>query len=93
MIYAFMIPLWGGVLPHMLPLLKGKAVKHAKGAAAFWHAAIATLTVGSLMTGVLEIYGTTNRLVDLYWYVGSLLVILSFISWITRVVLQKKSLK
>lgn len=35
-----------------------------------YNAGIAALTVGSLMEGVLEIYGTTNDLLRIYWFVG-----------------------
>ncbi len=32
-----------------------------------WDAAVLTLTLGSLMSGVLTIYGTSNRLILVYW--------------------------
>ena len=38
-----------------------------------YHAGIATLATGSLVAGVLEIYGTTNPLATCYWYVGAAL--------------------
>lgn len=40
----------------------------------FFHAGIATLTVGSIVAGVVEIYGTTNRLTAIYWLAGALLL-------------------
>lgn len=36
---------------------------------------LATLTVGSIMKGILDIYGTTNRLINLYWIVGGILLV------------------
>lgn len=36
----------------------------------FQHFGIAALTVGCMINGVLEIYGTTNRLVSVYFIVG-----------------------
>ena len=35
-----------------------------------YHAGIATLTIGSIMRGVLDIYGTTNSLSNIYWFAG-----------------------
>ena len=40
-----------------------------------YHAGIATLTVGSIMKGVLDIYGTTNRLTMVYPVIGAILII------------------
>ena len=39
-----------------------------------WASGIAALTVGSIFRGVLEIYGTTNRLVIVYPVVGGTLL-------------------
>ena len=35
---------------------------------------VAALTAGSVFQGVLEIYGTTNRLSAVYWILGALLL-------------------
>ena len=43
-------------------------------ARSFYHAGIICLTVGSIMTGILDIYGTTNRLLVIYWFLGALLL-------------------
>lgn len=66
MIYAFAFPLVGGTLPYMLP-----GVTWNPGS--MYHAGIATLTVGSIVKGVLEIYGTTNGLTAVYWLAGGIL--------------------
>lgn len=87
MTYAFMIPLLGGALPHLITAMK-KADADTKnsanepeeytesrtqtGFAKLFDAKdtqlaiIATLTAGSLLKGVLDIYGTTNRLLIAY---------------------------
>lgn len=75
MIYAFVFPLAGGTLPFMmLSLLK---LKRYPGCIArnLHHSAIATLTMGSIIQGVLEIYGTTNTLIECYWIVGVLFLL------------------
>ena len=73
MLYAFLWPLAGGALPFVeLAMLDRRQPKGRS--CGLWHAGIAALTVGSIVQGVLEIYGTTNRLVNVYWYVGGLLI-------------------
>lgn len=44
-----------------------------------YNASILTLTLGSIMEGVLEIYGTTNRLVSYYLIIGVVLLVLSLL--------------
>ena len=72
MVYAFAIPLAGGALPFAALALWGR--QHpAPFARTCWHLGLTTLTVGSLMAGVLAIYGTTNRLMAGYFVAGGLL--------------------
>jgi hypothetical protein len=72
MIYAFAFPLVLGVLPFMLLTMLHAPYpnRFARGA---YHAGIAALTVGSLVSGALEIYGTTNPLTLVYWIAGGAL--------------------
>jgi len=70
MIYAFVCPLAGGALPLMsMSLFR---CRHLPGRLALnlYNAGIATLTIGSIMKGVMEIYGTTNDILRIYWIVG-----------------------
>ena len=65
MIYAFMLPLLLCVIPGALMILFDKPAlpeipRH------LWNYAVATLTVGCILKGVLEIYGTTNRHLIIY---------------------------
>lgn len=39
-----------------------------------WHAGIATLTVGFLFKGILDIYGTASALTVIYWIAGGALL-------------------
>lgn len=75
MLYAFLFPLIGGTLPFFI-LTCSRVRLPDKIACKLYHAGIAALTVGSLFTGVLEIYGTTNRLTAVYWIVGAGLAVL-----------------
>ena len=73
MLYAFMIALVFGACVFCSVALFGKRMP---GVAArnFYHAGVAAWTVGSFMKGVLEIYGTTNRLIRVYWVAGAAFV-------------------
>ena len=82
MIYAFAIPLAGGAIPYMARYLRGAKKRRTGGPEAcgrnevLWHAAIATLTAGSILKGVLDIYGTTNHLLTFYPAAAAVLVII-----------------
>jgi len=70
MIYAFVFPLAGGVLPFTLMSLYGCRRIPGRLTLNLYNSGIATLTVGSIMKGVMEIYGTTNDILQTYWIVG-----------------------
>lgn len=71
MIYAFAFPLFGTVTFFLLR----KAGKPFPGrfSADLLHAGITALTIGSIMRGILEIYGTNNPLILVYWVAGAAL--------------------
>lgn len=78
MLFAFAIPLILGALPFYITSVlteRGTAgrLHNAHGRWELYHAAIATLTIGSIMKGVLDIYGTTNRLLIIYPVAGVIL--------------------
>ncbi len=89
MIYAFAFPLIGGSL--LCRILNRIQKKYMPGHWSMWlySAGIATLTVGSLVQGVLDIYGTTNYLTGLYWFVGFIFVIFAVISYIAALLYFK----
>lgn len=66
MAWAFLIPLLAGALPRLLV--------PAVASGRYLRAAVATLTVGSLVQGALEIYGTASAWVVVYPLVGGVLV-------------------
>ena len=74
MLYAFAFPLALGVLPLLVIRLR-RAPYPNRFARSAWHAGIAALTVFSLVTGVLEIYGTTHPLTAVYWIAGGALLL------------------
>ncbi len=70
MIYAFAFPLVCGALPFGVLAFIDSPKYPCSPARSLIHSGIGTLTVGSIVRGVLEIYGTTNQLSDYYWYIG-----------------------
>lgn len=85
MLYAFMIPLLGGTLPFSCVLYFRNKIPRPM-ARRFHHFGISALTVGCIICGVLEIYGTTNRLVIVYFTVGGMFLFLGNLMYL----LQKK---
>ncbi len=75
MVYAFVYPLALGFLPILLVSLQKRTKNVRYGSwlrvgINMYYSGIATLTLGSVATGVVEIYGTTNRLLKYYSIVG-----------------------
>ncbi len=70
MIYAFLFLLGGGALPFLVVGLQKNSRSINPSAKALYHCGLATLTIGSILQGVLEIYGTTNGLIRIYWIAG-----------------------
>ena len=79
MIYAFAIPLVFAVLPLSVCLLKGRRTPDPT-ARLLWNFGTVTLTVGCIFRGILEIYGTTNRLLWGYRIAAAILFIGALIS-------------
>ena len=95
MLYAFAFPLAGGVAPFFLLMTHRKAYPSSLSTGAY-HAGIATLTVGSLVSGALEIYGTESPLLIVYQIVGAALVLIGILTYlilggILRSAKQKRS--
>ncbi len=69
MIYAFLIFAFGGVLFWRLVGRKRSSVPAM--AACIWNAGLATLTVGCILKGVLDIYGSSNSLLIIFPILGA----------------------
>lgn len=80
MIYAFAFPLLAGAIPFFLMRAAGKSFPGR--AADLIHAGVAALTVGSILRGVLEIYGTSSPLISVYWITG---IVLTGAGWVLSV--------
>ena len=88
MLYAFMLPLVSAGLFLVICLLP---LKKSPAAAArnLYNSGIATLTIGSIVRGVLDIYGTTNRLINIYWIVGIILVVAGVMYYFIQIKILK----
>lgn len=83
MIYAFAVPLLLGTLPLFIAGLWGKKCPDDP-TLNLWDCGVAVLTVGCIIKGVLEIYGTTNRLLTAYPAAGTVFLVSAFISHIRK---------
>ena len=83
MVYAFAYPLVLGAVPFAWCALKKKP-QPKPWFCRLHHCGTATLTIGSVMQGVLVIYGTTNQLSMVYWIVGPALLLLAQIARLLR---------
>lgn len=90
MIYAFVFPLVGGTLPFMSMSRFGCRRLPGRLPLNLYNAGIATVTVGSIMEGVLDIYGTTNDLLGFYWYIGFGLIAAGILLYLFGMIIAKK---
>lgn len=90
MIYGFMIPLTGGTLPFLWFGLFTKADYPNPSTGMFYHCGILTLAVGSIVRGILDIYGTSNGLVWFYWIAGSVLIVMAILQHVFHSCFPKK---
>ena len=86
MIYAFAFPLVCGALPFAVLALLRIRKYPCLLVYNLINSGIGTLTVGSIVRGILEIYGTTNHLSNYYWLIGILLYLLGIIVCIAQFV-------
>ncbi len=85
MIFAFLVPLVCGALPYtvsaMICRFAGtKAVRYAH------HSGVATLTLYSVMRGVLEIYGTNSVFLPVYLYASGAFFLFALASFLTELI-------
>lgn len=82
MVYAFLIPLIGGTFYFKLRYalsIAGMMRAPSYSSVCIHTAGISFLTVGSIFKGILDIYGTTNRLTGFYWIIGAVFIITGLI--------------
>lgn len=78
--FAFVIPLiLGFILSLIIYIVKPYKLPN-RISMDLYNAAIATITIFSFIKGVLDIYGTTNSLINVYIIVSIILILLSIIT-------------
>ena len=79
MVYAFVYPLCLGAFPFFTVCAFGggrtERIVPSGASARLWAYGVATLTVGSILSGVLEIYGTDSDLLIVYPIAGATLLL------------------
>jgi len=73
MVYLFLLPLVGGVLPYAVLGLTPRSPVPSCASSRLFNSGVAALTVGSCLKGVLQIYGTSSVYLAAYWAAGILL--------------------
>jgi hypothetical protein len=73
MMVLFLFPLLLGFVP--FSLLARTEILPPAAARRDYHAGIAALGIGSCLSGILEIYGTTSPYICFYWIVGPALLL------------------
>ena len=84
MIYAFAFPLVLGLLPSVIFNMIKVKYTFPKLGLEFYNTGIASLTVGSVVKGILIIYGTENELINIYFIVGSLLLLIGILTLLIK---------
>ena len=79
MIYAFVVPLIGGLMAQLYLWSARGFKKKDCFAAQILAGGVFWLTLGCLFQGVLEIYGTTNHLIWVFLVVGLIQVVASIV--------------
>jgi len=77
MLFAFAIPLVLGVAVSFIIYI-AKIKTQTRLQMNLYNAGVATMTIGSIIKGVLDIYGTTNWKVYIYLVLGIALLMVSF---------------
>lgn len=84
MVYLFAIPLFLGVMPELATRIWPKLAVGSSWQRTVRAFAVATLVVGSLLEGVVEIYGTTNQFIMYYFWTGLGLLLMSLAMWFVQ---------
>ena len=82
MILMFLYPLLLGALPCLI---------FHRSTGRLWNDGILLLTGGSLLAGVLEIYGTSRFLTDMIWWLGIVFLILELITSVLKKMLKHET--
>ena len=91
MVYLFLFPFIGGVLPYAVLGLAPHIQCPSWSASRLYNSGVATLAAGSCVKGVLDIYGTTSPYVPVYWATGAVLVIIGLVVYFVGIKRERKA--
>lgn len=75
MVCLALIPLAGGALPFLAIRFIRQLPSPSRASRNLYNSGIATLTVGSVFRGVIDIYGTTSVFSSVYFIIGAALLL------------------
>ena len=81
MIYAFAVPLRLGTIVLFLIALRAGRFPNS-GSLLYWNCGVAALTIGLLFNGVLDIYGTTNQWIIVYYIAAGILLVTGIVLYL-----------
>ena len=89
MVGLALYPLVGGVIVFGILQNRVGRITLTWSMLAWYQAALLTFMAGSLVTGILEIYGTTSENTTYFWIIGSLCVVACIFSIILEKIRKK----
>lgn len=89
MSFMCLFPLLMGALPFGAVRLLG-AREPSPAARWLWNFGVVTLTVGSCMRGVFDIYGGTSTLLPVYWWVGGALAVTGAVLYVLDISARRR---
>lgn len=84
MIFMFAFPLLGGVVPFSIIAKKDGAGFPDALSYNLYNAGIETLTLGSCMKGVFDIYGSSSIYLPIYWIAGISLAVIGILIYLFK---------
>ena len=92
MLFCFVPPLTLGCAVFFIIYLAGSDMP-CRLAFNLYNSGVASITVGFIMNGVIEIYGTTNHLTLIYFIAGAAFIVAGVIAWIVGAAKLKKTIE
>jgi len=88
MIFMFVYPLLLGLAPSLI-----MKIKNLGRLPVFWNDGVICLTIGSLLKGVFEIYGTESSYVKFFYIIGAILLIIGGVMYFMELKKTKSEAK
>jgi hypothetical protein len=93
MLLFFMIPLVSGALPFFILSKTKMSALPSLHSRYLYHSGVATLTVGCAVKGALVIYGTSNKLLIYYLFIGCLFIGAGITAFVVDIIIRSAKAK